>query len=211
MKRFVPDGIQVLVKRFVIAFLLLVSCRGESRTPAVRPPGLATAVFAGGCFWCMEPAFETVKGVVSATSGYTGGRTVNPTYEAVSYDNTGHYEAVQILYDPRQVTYAQLLEVFWHNIDPANGNGQFCDEGPQYRSAIFYADESERRLAEQTRQRIAAGRHLVVATGILPASRFYPAEEYHQDFYRKHPVRYKFYRFNCGRDHRLEQLWGSRP
>ena len=198
------------MKRTLIALLLLLACcRGETPISTATPRGYATAVFAGGCFWCMEPAFEKVKGVVSATSGYTGGHTENPTYDSVSYDNTGHYEAVEVLYDPKQVTYAQLLTVFWHNVDPTNPNGQFCDEGPQYRSAIFYGSESERRLAERTKGEIAQAKHIVVATSILPASRFYRAEEYHQDFYRKNPVRYKFYRFNCGRDHRLEQVWGK--
>jgi peptide-methionine (S)-S-oxide reductase len=171
-------------------------------------PGLAKAVFAGGCFWCMEPAFEHVPGVISATSGYTGGHTLNPTYETVSYNDTGHYESVEVLYDPKQVTYAQLLDVFWRNIDPANGHGQFCDIGPQYRSAIFYRTEAEKALAEKTKQELIETKRLLVTTQILPASAFYRAEEYHQDFYRKHPVRYKFYRFNCGRDHRLAQIWG---
>jgi peptide-methionine (S)-S-oxide reductase len=173
-------------------------------------PGLAKAVFAGGCFWCMEPAFEHVKGVVSATSGYTGGHTANPTYEDVSSGGTGHYEAVEVLYDPNQITYAQLLDVFWRNIDPTNARGQFCDEGDQYRSAIFYGNDAERQLAEQSARRIVESRKLTIATSILPASTFYPAEEYHQDFYKKNPVRYKFYRFNCGRDRRLAQLWGKR-
>jgi peptide-methionine (S)-S-oxide reductase len=158
----------------------------------------------------MEPAFEHVKGVVSATSGYTGGRTENPTYEEVSFRSTGHYEAVEILYDPKQITYAQLLAVFWRNIDPTNANGQFCDEGQQYRSAIFYGNEAERALAERAKQNLIDTKHWTVATAVLPRTTFYRAEEYHQDFYLKNPVRYKFYRFNCGRDRRLERLWGAR-
>jgi peptide-methionine (S)-S-oxide reductase len=198
------------VKRFLLAAVLFASCRGEGRPPAPTQPGLATAVFAGGCFWCMEPAYEKVKGVLSATSGYTGGTTENPTYEEVSFRSTGHYEAVEILYDPKQVTYAELLEVFWRNIDPTNANGQFCDEGKQYRSAVFYSNEAERALAERAKQNLIDTKHWTVATAILPRAPFYRAEEYHQDYYRKNPVRYKFYRFNCGRDRRLEKLWGPR-
>ncbi len=157
----------------------------------------ATAIFAGGCFWCMEPPYEKLQGVVSVTSGYTGGATKNPTYEEVSNGGTGHYEAVLITYDPRQVSYATLLEVFWRNVDPLDAHGQFCDEGDQYRSAIFYRDDAERRLAEQTKRKLEQARRWKIA------------ERYHQDHYKKNPVRYKFYRFNCGRDHRLRQLWGE--
>jgi peptide-methionine (S)-S-oxide reductase len=171
----------------------------------------ATAIFAGGCFWCMEPPFEKLKGVVSVVSGYTGGVTVNPTYEQVSAGGTGHYESVLVTYDPRQVSYATLLDVFWHNIDPLDGSGQFCDKGGQYRAAIFYRTPAERQLAEQTKQKIAQTKRWNIATAILPAKPFYLAEGYHQDYSKKNPVRYKFYRFNCGRDHRLEQLWGSSP
>jgi peptide-methionine (S)-S-oxide reductase len=203
-------GIEVNVKRFVPAFLLLLTfCRGHAEQTAPPRPGLATAVFAGGCFWCMEPAFEHVQGVVSATSGYTGGHTENPSYEDVSFGSTGHYEAVEVLYDPKQVTYAQLLDVFWRNIDPLNADGQFCDEGEQYRSAIFYGNDAERMLAERSRQRLIDTKHWTIATTVRPRVAFYRAEEYHQDYYRKNPVRYKFYRFNCGRDRRLAQLWGD--
>lgn len=156
----------------------------------------------------MEPPFESLQGVVSVTSGYTGGQTINPTYEQVSGGGTGHYESVEIVYDPKQVTYAQLLDVFWRNIDPTDSGGQFCDRGDQYRSAIFYASDAEREAAEQSTGRVTATRMLMITTEILPASKFYPAEEYHQDYYRKNPIRYKFYRFNCGRDRVLEKLWG---
>jgi peptide-methionine (S)-S-oxide reductase len=198
-----------MVRRSFLLLVLLMACHAEAPLPTKIPPGYATAIFAGGCFWCMEPAFEKVKGVVAATSGYTGGHTVNPTYESVSYNNTGHYESVEVLYDPKQISCAQLLDVFWHNVDPTDTNGQFCDDGPQYLSAIFYGNESERQLAARSKQQITDTKHIVVATLILPAARFYPAEEYHQDYYKKNPVRYEFYRFNCGRDHRLEQIWGK--
>jgi peptide methionine sulfoxide reductase msrA/msrB len=183
---------------------------GFSGTAAAAPPGSAIATFAGGCFWCMEPPFESLEGVFSATSGYAGGPEQNPTYEEVSSGSTGHLEAIQIVYDPAKVNYQRLLEVFWTNIDPVSADGQFCDRGPQYRSAIFHADEAQKGLAEASlrlidREKPFAGR---IATRILPAGRFWPAEDYHQDYYRTNPVRYKLYRHGCGRDARLEELWG---
>ena len=198
----------------VLSALLCLACSSSSRADATeRAPrlarGQAEAIFAGGCFWCMEPPFEKLKGVKSVVSGYTGGTTKNPTYEQVSAGGTGHYEAVLVTYDPRQVSYATLLDGFWHNIDPLDAGGQFCDKGGQYRAAIFYRNPAERQLAEQTRQKIAQTRRWNIATQILPATPFYLAEGYHQDYAKKNPVRYKFYRFNCGRDHRLEQLWGK--
>jgi peptide-methionine (S)-S-oxide reductase len=159
----------------------------------------------------MEPPYEKLTGVVSVTSGYTGGATKNPTYEQVSAGHTGHYEAVIVTYDPRQISYATLLDVFWRNVDPLDADGQFCDKGDQYRAAIFYRTEAERQLAEQSKRRIAQSKKWNIATAILPASVFYPAEKYHQDYYKKNPVRYKFYRFNCGRDNRLRELWGRTP
>jgi peptide-methionine (S)-S-oxide reductase len=179
---------------------------------AVTPPaakGLAKATFAGGCFWCMEPPFERLQGVVSVTSGYTGGQKVAPTYEEVSSGTTGHQESVEVLYDPRQVTYAKLLDVFWHNVDPTNNQGQFCDDGGQYRTAIFFHDAEQKRLAEASKA--ALEKRMKIYTDIRPAGAFYAAEEYHQDYYKKNPIRYKFYRLNCGRDHRLEQIWGAAP
>ena len=171
----------------------------------------AKATFAGGCFWCMEAAFDKLEGVVSTTSGYTGGHLEDPTYEQVSAGGTGHTEAVEVIYDPAKVDYAQLLEVFWRNIDPLDAKGQFCDKGSQYRSAIFYRTDEERRLAEASKASLESrdrlGRTLV--TEIVPATTFYPAESYHQDYYLKNPVRYKFYRYVCGRDKRLRQLWGD--
>jgi len=187
------------MKSIVIALAMLAA--------AAVPPPRAIATFAGGCFWCMEGPFERIPGVISATSGYTGGTKAHPTYEEVSDGNTGHRESVQILYDPRKVTYAQLLDTFWHNVDPTDNSGQFCDHGPQYRAAIFYHDAEQKRLAEASKAALEKRFHVV--TDILPASQFWPAEEYHQDYYKKNPIRYHFYRFNCGRDQLLEQIWGK--
>jgi peptide-methionine (S)-S-oxide reductase len=173
--------------------------------------GLATATFAGGCFWCMEPPFDALPGVVSTTSGYTGGHVPTPTYEDVSAGTTGHAEAVRIVYDPARVDYAQLLEVFWRNVDPLDADGQFCDRGSQYRSGIFYETEEQKRMAEESKAALEqSGRfNQPIVTPIVAASSFYPAEDYHQDYYKTNPLRYKFYRYGCGRDRRLEQVWGS--
>jgi peptide-methionine (S)-S-oxide reductase len=192
---------RILIALAALAFLLA----------AAPPPPRATATFAGGCFWCMQPAFEHLKGVVSVKAGYTGGRVDKPTYEQVSEGGTGHRESVEVIYDPTQITYPQLLDVFWHNVDPLDNAGQFCDKGPQYRSAIFVHDAGQKRLAEASKQAVGVKFHHDVYTDVLPASRFYPAEDYHQDYYKKNPLRYKFYRFNCGRDQRLESLWGAAP
>jgi peptide-methionine (S)-S-oxide reductase len=169
------------------------------------------ATFAGGCFWCMEPPFDKLDGVVSTTSGYIGGRTRNPTYEEVSAGGTGHAEAVQVVYDPARISYEQLLQVFWRNIDPTVRNRQFCDVGSQYRTAIFSHDAGQRRLAEASKAALERNKPFSdpVLTEIAAAGEFYPAEEYHQDFYLKNPVRYKFYRTTCGRDSRLKELWGG--
>ena len=167
----------------------------------------AEAIFAGGCFWCMEPPFDKLDGVISTTSGYTGGTVENPTYEQVSSGRTGHYEAVKIEYDPSKITYEQLLDVFWVNIDPLDGRGQFCDKGQQYASAIFVMNDEERTAAEKSLANIQLDGK--VQTKILPAAEFYPAEDYHQDYYKKNPIRYNYYRWGCGRDKRLEQLWGK--
>ena len=169
------------------------------------------ATFAGGCFWCMEEVFEKVEGVISATSGYTGGQKTNPTYQDVSAGITGHAEAVEVLYDPAKVTYAKLLEVYWRNIDPTTPNQQFCDVGNQYRAAIFYHSDEQKRLVEESRQRVEKTKTFKdpLITQLSAASTFYPAEEYHQDFYKKNPIRYKAYKFNCGRTQQLEELWGK--
>ena len=171
----------------------------------------STAIFAGGCFWCMEPPFDALDGVISTTSGYTGGHKDNPTYKQVSRGGTGHTEAVEIVYDPTKVNYAELLDIFWHNIDPTSANGQFCDRGNQYRSEIFYLNNEQKILAENSLAALVELKPFEgeVVTGITPASTFYPAEDYHQDYYEKNPVRYKFYRYGCGRDNRLLELWGN--
>lgn len=165
------------------------------------------ALFAGGCFWCMEPPFDKLDGVTGTVSGYSGGHTANPTYKSTSSGNTGHYEVVRVEYDPARVSYAQLLKIFWQNIDPFDARGQFCDKGPQYRAAIFFHNEAERQAALKSKQAIqdkARGRRVV--TEILPAKKFHVAEDYHQDYYRKNPLRYKYYRIGCGRDRRLGQI-----
>jgi peptide-methionine (S)-S-oxide reductase len=185
---------------------------GAQEPPRDAPPP-ARATFAGGCFWCMEPPFDELDGVAATIPGYTGGDAPNPTYEEVSSGTTGHLEAVQVLYDPERVSYDTLLDVFWRNVDPLDAGGQFCDRGPQYRTAIFYHDETQRRAAEASKRRLEAERGWAgrIATEIRPAGPFYPAEEYHQDYYRKNPIRYKFYRTGCGRDRRLRELWAAHP
>ncbi|HMW17106.1 MAG TPA: peptide-methionine (S)-S-oxide reductase MsrA [Accumulibacter sp.] len=172
---------------------------------------LRMAIFAGGCFWCVEADFEELPGVISAESGYTGGWTVNPSYEQVSAGNSGHTEAVRVLYDARQISYSRLLDHFWRHIDPTVKNRQFCDVGPEYRSVIYWQTTEERLAAERSRDvLLASGRFPRIETEIVPASVFYPAEEYHQDYYRKHPWRYAYFRFACRRDARLQQIWGNR-
>lgn len=172
---------------------------------------LAKATFAGGCFWCMEPPFDELEGVISTTSGYTGGSLQNPSYEQVSYGGTGHLESVEVAYDPAKISFETLLDVFWHNVDPTDSGGQFCDRGDQYKTAIFFHDEEQRRLAEESKQKLVDSGRLKkpIVTPIRPATAFYAAEEYHQDYYKKNPIRYKFYRNRCGRDRVLEKLWKS--
>lgn len=184
--------------------------RAESSGPA-KPGQLAVATFAGGCFWCMEPPFDVVDGVVETTSGYTGGHVADPSYEQVTSGRTGHAEALQIRYDPARVGYAELLEVYWRNVDPTVADRQFCDRGNQYRPEIFYHDDEQQRLAEQSRTAIEESGRLPgpIVVEVTKASEFYPAEQYHQDYYEKNPVRYKYYRWSCGRDQRLEELWGE--
>jgi peptide-methionine (S)-S-oxide reductase len=186
----------------------LVADDHEARAAAPEA-GTAVATFAGGCFWCMEAPFDALEGVVSTTSGYTGGRVPEPSYEQVSAGGTGHIEAVQIVYRPEQVGYAELLEVFWRNVDPLDAGGQFCDRGEPYRSAVFVHDDEQRRLAESSKRALAERFDDPIVTPIRPAEAFYPAEAYHQDYYRKNPIRYRFYRNGCGRDRRLKALWGA--
>lgn len=185
--------------------------------PAAGAPGgdkqsaasQATAVFAMGCFWCAEADFEKVPGVTRVVSGYTGGRTRNPTYEQVSAGGTGHYEAVLVTYDPAKVRYAELLRIFWKNVDPFDAEGQFCDKGESYRAAIFPATIREKRAAEASRDYLAGFFNRKIATRIVPRATFYPAENYHQDYARNNPIRYRYYRSRCGRDERLAQVWGK--
>jgi peptide-methionine (S)-S-oxide reductase len=175
------------------------------------PEGAARATFAGGCFWCMEPPFDKVPGVISTTSGYAGGKAKDPTYEQVSAGVTGHAEVIQVVYDPAKVTYEQLLEVFWRNIDPVDGGGQFCDRGSQYRTGIFYEGADQKAAAEASKRRLDESGRLPgrIVTEITPLEAFYPAEDYHQNFYKKSFLRYHSYRRGCGRDRRLKELWGQ--
>jgi peptide-methionine (S)-S-oxide reductase len=174
-----------------------------------QTPERAVATFAGGCFWCVESDFDHVPGVTETISGYTGGTVANPTYQQVSAGGTGHAESVEIYYDPRKVTYAQLLDYFWHHVDPTVKDRQFCDYGHQYRTAIFVHSDEERKLAEASKKKVEAELKVPIYTEIVQAGPFYKAEDYHQDFYVKNPTKYKFYRWNCGRDQRIEQIWGA--
>ena len=194
------------LEALIAVFLITVSLNTsaiDSRTES--------ATFAGGCFWCMEPPFDKLDGVISTTSGYIGGHQTDPTYKQVSAGTTGHTEAVRIVYDPQKISYEQLLDVFWRNIDPTTPDRQFCDTGSQYRSGIFYHDDAQKRAAEESLRKLKQTKSFPepVVTEITAASIFYPAEDYHQDYYQKNPLRYKYYRFACGRDNRLEQLWGD--
>ncbi len=188
---------------------LLAGSPFASASAASSNDNSAVAVFAGGCFWCTESDFDKVEGVIATTSGYLGGKLQNPTYEAVSSGQSGHIEAVQVRFDPSKTSYAKLLDAYWPSIDPLNAKGQFCDNGPQYLSAIFYNSPEQKRLAESSQAALAASGRLTgpIVTRILPATTFYPAEEYHQDYHSKNPLRYNYYRRGCGRDARLEQLW----
>ena len=194
---------------FWIAALFLAA-PGLAAAQAPSKPG-ASAIFAGGCFWCMEEAFDKVPGVIATTSGYIGGHVKKPTYEQVSTAQTGHAEAVRVQYDPGKISYDKLVEIFWRNIDPTQGNAQFCDHGPQYRSAIFYQDDEQKRVAEASKAALQKNKPFrgEIVTEITKATEFYPAEDYHQDFHLKNPVRYKFYKTGCGREARLQQLWGK--
>jgi peptide-methionine (S)-S-oxide reductase len=195
-----------LLSLFVLGAVL---CGGATRVRAET----ATATFAGGCFWCMQPAFDPVPGVISTTAGYTGGHTKDPSYHEVGSGTTGHAEAVEIVYDPQKVSYAELLKVFWRNVDATDADGQFCDRGDQYRSAIFYHDDEQKSLAEESKKEAAKALRVPgpIVTQIVPATEFYRAEDYHQSYYRKNPLRYRVYRYGCGRDQRLEEVWGQAP
>ena len=203
------------MRRILLTAAIVVAAAASATRPQAAPqPGetrYEKATFAGGCFWCMEPPFDELPGVMSTTSGYTGGQKKNPTYEEVSAGGTGHAESVEIVFDPAKVTYQQLLDVFWKNIDPITPDRQFCDVGSQYRSAIFYHSDEQKRLAQASKKAIDdSGRFKQpVVTEIVAAAPFYRAEEYHQDYYKKNPIRFKYYKFGCGRAKRLEQLWGK--
>ena len=203
-------------RRLLLTCIAVLALGAAAPTVAQAPakpatPATAKATFAGGCFWCMEEVYDPVPGVISTVSGYMGGVQKNPTYEQVSSGRTGHAEVVQVEYDPSKVTYARLVEIFWRNIDPTQKDGQFCDHGPQYRSGIFYHNDEQKRLAEGSRLNLSSNKPFKgeIVTEITKAAEFYPAEAYHQDFHTKSPTRYKFYKSGCGRDARLQQLWGK--
>jgi peptide-methionine (S)-S-oxide reductase len=197
---------------FLVAAALLAQWLGPATAQQAAVAATSTtrtAVFAGGCFWCMEKPFDALPGVTSTTAGYSGGRTVNPSYEEVSSGGTGHIEVVQITYDAARVSYAKLLDVFWRNVDPFDGGGQFCDRGSQYRAAVFVANEEERRAAAASKLALEQRFGRKLATTIESAAPFYAAEDYHQNYYEKNPLRYRYYRGGCGRDRRLEAVWGA--
>ena len=212
----IRTGRRIMAAVVLVSSIIATGALAAS-APAAKPasgsaPALEKATFAGGCFWCVETAFEGLTGITSVISGYTDGAQRNPTYEEVSAGRTGHAESVQITYDPRQISYAQLLDIFWRNIDPTQANGQFCDHGTQYRSGIYYHDVTQKRLAEESKRKLETTPQRFkkpIVTEIAAATAFWPAEEYHQDFYRKDPVRYRSYRTGCGRDRRLTELWGK--
>ena len=196
------------IRKLFLALTLLTSPLALAQS-SPAPATVRTAVFAGGCFWCMETAFEGRPGVGAVVSGFSGGSLLNPTYERVSSGGTGHAEVVQVTYDPRKISYATLLDIYWRNVDPFDSGGQFCDRGDSYRSEIFVADEAERKLAETSKAALAQRFGKAIATRVTSAARFYPAEDYHQDYHLKNPVRYKFYRAGCRRDSRLDAVWGA--
>jgi len=204
--------LQLMIVFLSVGLIMLISVASEQGGAGAAPDaGLEKATFAGGCFWCMEPAFDKLPGVRSVTSGYTGGQKLNPTYEEVSSGTTGHAESIEISYDPAVISYSKLLDVFWRNVDPTVKDRQFCDSGSQYRSAIFYHGEDQKRLAEASKKALEQSKRFPgpIYTEIVAAMMFYPAEEYHQKYYQKNPIRYKYYRYGCGRDQRLKELWGK--
>lgn len=201
-------------RRLILLIVGLLFCMPFALTSSPDASSTVTkakAYFAGGCFWCMEEAFEQVEGVLWVFSGYMGGNVANPTYEQVSGGRTGHAEAVEVTYDPEKVTYQQLLDAFWGNVDPLTPNAQFCDHGSQYRSAVFYSTDEEKQLAEASKAAIENAKNFPspIVTELVPAATFYQAEDYHQDYYKKNPFRYKYYKYNCGRAKRLQALWGK--
>ena len=193
----------------VHAVVALAFAAGTATTQAQTAAGTETAVFAGGCFWCVEADFDKVPGVLETVSGFTGGTVANPTYRQVVAGGTGHYEAVEITYDPGEVSYEELLHTLWRTVDPTDAGGQFCDRGESYRTAVFVADESERAAAEASKAEAEKALGQEIVTPILDRAEFWPAEDYHQDYYRTNPMRYSYYRWGCGRDARIEELWGD--
>ena len=193
--------------------LVVLTSAGRGADSPAAAARTAKATFAGGCFWCMQPAFDGLPGVLSTTVGYTGGTTKDPSYQEVGSGTTGHAESIEVEYDPDKVSYEALLDVFWHDVDPTDSGGQFCDRGTQYRSAIFYRDDEQKRLAEKSKREVVKDLRVPgpIVTEIAPASAFYRAEEYHQSYYRKNPIRYRFYRHGCGRDGRVAEVWGRAP
>jgi len=202
---------QTVLSVLSIAILFIGTLSVQAISQAAANATQGKAYFAGGCFWCMEEVFENIEGVLSVTSGYMGGTVARPSYEEVSAGRTGHAESVEVVYDPAKVSYQKLLDAFWLNVDPITPNAQFCDHGSQYRSAIFFQTDEEKRTSETSKRAIEQSSRFndQIVTQIVMASQFYPAEEYHQDFYKKNPIRYKFYKYNCGRAQRLETLWGK--
>jgi peptide-methionine (S)-S-oxide reductase len=204
---------KALIKKLLaLAVVIAASAHAEGPAkPGVVPPGGATAIFAGGCFWCIEKDFEKLPGVIEVESGYTAGKTPNPSYEQVSAGATGHTEAVRVIYDPQKVGYAQLVDYFWRHIDPTVKDRQFCDVGTQYRSGIYWANDAERKIAEASRDALLkSGKFKTIHTELAPATNFWLAETYHQDYYKKNPVRYNYYRKSCGRDARVEEIWSGK-
>jgi len=201
-----------LKKALAVSAFLATSAHAEApATPAVVPAGGATAIFAGGCFWCVESDFEKLPGVIEVESGYTAGKKPNPSYEQVSSGGTGHTEAARVIYDPKKVSYAQLVEYFWRHIDPTVKDRQFCDIGTQYRSGIYWQNDAERKVVEASRDAlIKSGKFKTIHTELAPATSFWLAETYHQDYYKKNPIRYNFYRRNCGRDARVAEVWAGK-
>jgi peptide-methionine (S)-S-oxide reductase len=203
-----------ILRRLIFCSVSLLACAALAVWPSSGPLSAAItakAYFAGGCFWCMEEAFEKVDGVIAVVSGYMGGTIANPTYEQVSDGRTGHAESIEVTYDPTKVTYQKLLDAFWRNVDPITPNAQFCDHGTQYRAAIFYSTDEEKRLSEDSKRAIEQSKRFPqpIVTQLVQASTFYPAEDSHQDYYKKNPLRYKYYKYGCGRAQRLEALWGK--
>ena len=200
-----------MLKRVLMAVGVALAVQFPVLADSMSGSKVETAILAGGCFWCVESDFEKLDGVIEAISGYTGGQLENPSYKQVSSGRSGHIESVKVRYDASKISYGEILDYFWRHVDPTRDDGQFCDRGPQYRPAVFYQDEQQHQQAIASQQRIEHTKPFKEALKVelIPASTFYPAEEYHQDYYQKNPLRYTFYRYNCGRDARVEQLWGK--